>query len=97
MSYDRTEQDKVMRIFADLLWSATADGGRKRARGEKPPWWKDPSHKEHIKNHERRYEAGERVDPDSKQHPGVHIAWRWLAIAYQETYGCKDPDEVEIR
>jgi len=34
------------------------------------------------------------MDPDSRAHPLVHLAWRALAIAYQETEGRVDPDDL---
>lgn len=91
MSYDPTEQDVLAKVFADMLKSATGDGGVKRARGEKPPWWHDPAHEAAIFSHLNKWKHGEKVDKDSGVHPLVHLAWRALAIAYQETYGQEDP------
>jgi hypothetical protein len=89
--YDSSEQDLLMEVFAQLLRSATKDGGAKRARGEKPPWWRDPSHEAAIFSHLNKWKHGEFADKDSGAHPFVHLAWRALAIAYQETYGKRDP------
>lgn len=87
MSYDPTEQEILLTAFVTLLRSVTRDGGRKRAKGEKPPWWQDPSHEPAIWSHINKWKHGEKVDPDSGAHPLVHLAWRALAIAWQETYG----------
>lgn len=91
--YDASEQDVLIEEFIKLLRSATKDGGEKRARGMKPPWWNDPSHKAAVFSHFAKHERGERVDPDSGVHPYVHAAWRLLAISYQEMYGQIDPVE----
>lgn len=90
MAYDPTEQDVVLAIFIELLRSATKDGGRKRAAGIKPPWWGD-NHERAMGSHLGKWLNGELVDPDSGAHPLVHLAWRALAIAYQETQGKVDP------
>lgn len=95
MSYDPKEQDIILEVFASLLRSATSDGGVKRARGEKPPWWIDPAHEPAIYSHLNKWKHGERVDKDSGAHPLVHLAWRALAIAYQETYGQVPPCETD--
>lgn len=87
MTYDPTEQDKVIDVFSDMLRSATKDGGAKRAAGLKPPWWNDPSHEAAVFSHLNKWKHGETSDPDSGAHPLVHLAWRALAIAYQETAG----------
>jgi hypothetical protein len=80
------EQAEVLSEFAAMLGATSRDGGRKRAKGLKPSWKIDPSHRAAIFSHLNRYEHGERVDPDSGQHPFVHLAWRALAIAWQETH-----------
>ena len=85
--YDSKEQDVVLEVFAELLRTATADGGRKRAAGTKPPWWVDPSHRAAMWRHIDRWRNREMRDKDSGAHPLVHAAWRALAVAYQETYG----------
>ena len=84
-SYDATEQEVVMAAFAALLRSVTQDGGRKRAAGVKPPWYRDTSHEAAIFSHLNRWKHGEKVDPDSGVHPLVHLAWRALAIAAVES------------
>jgi hypothetical protein len=91
MAYDASEQDLLLRVFTELLRRVTQDGGNKRARGEKPPWWCDPSHEAAIFSHLSKWKHGERVDKDSGAHPLVHLAWRALAIAQQETVGYVDP------
>lgn len=80
------EQAEVLREFGRMLSAASGDGGRKRAAGLKPSWKVDPSHRAAIFSHLNKYEHGERVDRDSGQHPFVHLAWRALAIAWQETH-----------
>jgi hypothetical protein len=74
-----------------MLREPTKDGGNKRARGEKEPWWRDPEHEQRAQNHINRWNEGERKDRDSGVHPLIHAAWRMLAIAYQESYGKVDP------
>jgi hypothetical protein len=91
--YDPSEQDLLMHCFMEMLWAATGDGGKKRAAGTKPPWWRDPGHGAAFDRHFQRWaEEGEKTDKDSGAHPLVHAAWRALAIAYQETYGKVDPE-----
>lgn len=85
------ETDLLMHVFCQMLWGPTDDGKEKRDRGEKPPWWRDPSHDAAIQSHYIKWKAGETVDKDSGEHPLVHAAWRCLAIAYQETFGEVDP------
>ena len=89
--YDPSEQDVLSRVFTDMLRGVTKDGGTKRARGEKPGWYADPSHEAAIYSHLNKWKHGEVVDADSGAHPLIHLAWRALAIAYQETYGKRDP------
>lgn len=91
-----TEQSTVLDVFKEMLKAATGDGGRKRAAGFKPPWWRDLAHEPAIFSHLNKWKHGERVDHDSGAHPLVHLAWRALAIAYQESYGLVDP-EVHTR
>ncbi len=98
--YDASEQDAILETFSDMLATVTRDGGRKRAAGTKPPWWRDDSHAAASRRHGARWELGEKVDPDSGAHPLVHRAWRDLAIAYQETVGqvppASDDDGAEL-
>ena len=89
--YDSSEQDVIALVFSEMLRSVTKDGGRKRARGEKTPWWRDGAHEAAVFSHLSKWKHGVRTDPDSGVHPLVHLAWRALAIAYQETYGLNDP------
>jgi hypothetical protein len=92
--YDPSEQDVVIETFAAMLRAATKDGGKKRAAGTKPPWWRDGGHRKAFWSHIYKYEGlGERHDKDSGAHPYIHAAWRLLAMAYQETHGQVDPAE----
>jgi hypothetical protein len=94
MAYDASEQAVLLRKFNAMLQSVTKDGGRKRAAGLKPPWWRDNNHFAAIFSHLNEYVHGRCVDKDSGTHPFVHLAWRALAIAYQEMYGQVDPAEL---
>jgi len=78
------EQAEVLREFGRMLAATSRDGGRKRAAGLKPSWKVDPSHEAAIFSHLNKWKHGERRDPESGQHPLVHMAWRALAIAWQE-------------
>lgn len=91
MSYDASEQDVIAAEFNKMLRSCTKDGGKKRLAGEKLPWWCDPTHEAAIFSHLNKWKHGELVDADSGAHPLVHLAWRALAIAYQETHGLVEP------
>jgi hypothetical protein len=92
--YDASEQDVLIGAFVTMLRSVTKDGGRKRAAGLKPPWWRDPDHEKAIWSHVNKWKHGEKVDKDSGVHPLVHLAWRALAIAWQETQGQVDPAAI---
>ena len=97
MAYDSNEQVLIRETFSKMLATATGDGGAKRLRGEKPPWWRDPSHEAAMWSHVNKWKHGEKSDKDSGAHPLVHLAWRALAIAYQETYGEVPPaDDAAI-
>ena len=85
------EVDLLMEEFEQMLRAVSGDGGNKRRAGTKPPWWMDASHEAAIFSHLNKWKHGELQDKDSGQHPLVHMAWRALAIAYQEVYGMKDP------
>jgi len=83
-SYDPSEQGEILDLFREMLAAVIADGGRKRNRGEKPSWKVDLSHEAAIFSHLNRWKHGEKEDPDSGQHPLVHLACRALMIAWQE-------------
>ena len=83
--YDESEQHQILKIFTKMLSAVTADGGRKRAAGEKPSWKVDPSHEAAIFSHISAWKHGVKADEDSGQHPLVNGAWRMLAVAWQET------------
>ena len=87
------EQQVLMREFSDMLWLATRDGAGKRSAGLKEPWWRDDEHEAAIFSHLSKWKHGELVDDHSGAHPLVHLAWRALAIAYQETHGKTEPTE----
>src|SRR5437899_9988115 len=89
--YDASEQGYITAIFSLMLKSATVDGGAKRLAGTKPPWWRDDGHEAAIFSHLDKWKHGVKKDDHSGAHPLVHMAWRALAIAYQETYGLVDP------
>jgi hypothetical protein len=90
-AYDASEQKLLLEVFSSMLDAATKDGGAKRVAGIKPPWWRDPDHEPAIFSHLNKWKHGEIVDKDSGAHPLVHLAWRALAIAYQETKGQVEP------
>ena len=87
LTYDSQEQKVVLEVFLGLLAEVTKDGGQKRARGEKPPWYKDGSHWPALWRHLDAWQNDEGLDPDSKVSTLVHLAWRCLAIAWIETQG----------
>lgn len=87
------ERQTVLDTFVSMLAQVTGDGSKKRQSGEKPPWWKDDSHEAAIFSHLNKWKHGEKVDKDSGAHPLVHLGWRCLAIAFQETHGKIDPEE----
>jgi len=95
MAYDPKEQQVISEVFLEMLQSVTKDGGRKRAAGTKPPWWRDDSHEAAIFSHLDKWKHGVHKDPDSGAHPLINLAWRALAIAYRETYGSVDPQSNE--
>lgn len=96
-TYNQAEQQAILAVFSRMLQAATADGGRKRVAGLKPPWYRDSAHEAAIFSHLNKWKHGEKRDPDSGHHPLVHLAWRALAIAYQETYGTQPPNGLEDR
>lgn len=81
----QAEREDVLARFEQELRKATGDGSRKRQAGEKPPWYRDPSHEGAVFSHITKWKRGETVDPDSGAHPLVHAAWRLLAIACQDS------------
>ena len=81
----RSEQHDLLERFLTELAKPTQDGANKRNRNEKPPWYVDPDHHRAAFSHYTKYLKGELVDEDSGSHPLVHMAWRLLAIACQET------------
>ena len=85
-TYDPREQDEVAEEFAKLLLLPTKDGAVKRAKGEKVSWKIDDTHMEHFYNHLNAWEQGSLEDKDSGAHPLVHLAWRALAVAWQDMY-----------
>lgn len=79
------EASEILSEFAKLLAGPTNDGQEKRRHG-KPLWKVDSSHLDAMHRHLHRYDMGERVDEHSGSHPLVHVAWRALAVAWQETH-----------
>lgn len=79
------ERADIIHRFTEELLKVTGDGSRKRQAGEKPPWYEDDSHMGAVFSHLTKWYRGEMVDADSGAHPLVHAAWRFLAIACQET------------
>ena len=90
-AYDPAEQDRLLAEFHAMLASVARDGGRKRARGGKPPWWRDNTHLAAIFSHLNAWFHGVRVDEDSGVHPFIHLAFRALAIAWQDMHGRMPP------
>lgn len=84
------EQREVLAIFTEMLRGPTADGGTKRARGEKVIWKEDTTHEDAAWRHHCRKLAGNIYDEDSGYHAYIHEAWRLLAVAYQE--GWRNPN-----
>lgn len=87
IAYDASEQDILIAIFTNMLRTVTIDGGKKRAAKTKLPWWQDDTHPAAMVSHILKWMRDELRDPDSGAHPLVHLAWRALAQAYQETHG----------
>jgi len=80
-----TEQAEVLGLFMDMLKGPTGDGAVKRERGDKPCWKIDTTHEAAIFSHLNKWKHGEKHDATSGAHPLVHLAWRALAIAWQES------------
>jgi hypothetical protein len=79
------ETDHILDTFRALLAVPTGDGKNKRDAGTKVHWTIDQTHKDAMLRHLGRWWNGEREDADSGAHPLVHLAWRALAVAWQET------------
>lgn len=96
------EPEEVLDIFREMLRAATGDGAKKRQAGEKPSWKIDAGHETALFHHLWAWKNAEMVDPDSGAHPLVHLAWRALAIAYQEGQGTvythkhRKPPKVDV-
>lgn len=91
------EQQEVLQAFADMLATVSRDGGKKRAAGLKPSWKIDTSHEAALFSHLNKWKHGEKLDDHSWQHPLVHLAWRALAIAWQETESANSaPKECKV-
>lgn len=95
-----SEQNEVLGQFLDMLGGPTGDGGAKRGAGLKPSWKVDQSHYDAAVRHFHRWINGEREDKDSGVHPLIHMAWRLLAIAWQEDEAAgkhpADPPHADI-
>lgn len=90
MAYDPAEQDEIVEAFIALLNNATQDGAVKRMAGKKPGW-KIDAHDDAMLRHLARYWLDPKgTDEDSGAHHLVAVAWRALAIAWQDTH----PEEV---
>lgn len=90
------EQLEVIDVFATMLVAVTSDGGKKRAAKLKPSWKIDTSHRAAVFSHLNKREHGELKDPDSGMHPYVHLAWRALAIAWQESHSIPRKEWVSL-
>jgi hypothetical protein len=77
----RFEQEDLLSRFVDELSKVTADGGRKRAKGKKSPWYIDDEHEGAFFRHIAAVKSGELMDSDSGAHHYIHAAWRLLALA----------------
>jgi len=91
MSVPHNEVDVLLDVFMEMLRHPSGDGRKKRKAGDKPPWWRDDSHEAAMFSHISKWKHGEKIDKDSGTHPLVHLAWRSLAVAYQEMNGQVDP------
>lgn len=86
-TYDPSEQDEIEQAFLELLRSATKDGANKRKAGVKVPWKIDNTHRGALERHWARYVLDPNgKDEDSEAHHLVAVAWRALAIAWQDTH-----------
>ena len=80
------EQEAVTALFADMLSKCSVDGGKKLAAGTKVSGKIDKSHEAALFSHLNKWKHGKKYDKDSGAHPLVHLAWRALAIAWQERH-----------
>lgn len=81
------EQAEIEMEFTKLLRSATLDGATKRRAGQKVPWKVDPSHRDAMLRHFGRY----LLDPHGRDNDSgaphlVAVAWRGLALSWQELH-----------
>lgn len=90
------ETDEILRIFTDMLRGPTGDGKAKRDAGMKVHWTIDNTHEGAMLRHLGRYWNGERKDADSGGHPLVHLAWRALAVAWQEMHAGEIPGQAQF-
>ncbi len=88
-TYDEKEQLAITQIFADMLDACTRDGGNKRKAGKKVDWRVDREHEAGLFSHLNKWKHGELFDAESGAHTLTHLAWRALAIAYQESHNPK--------
>ena len=79
------EREDVLARFLAELSVPTGDGSVKRQNNDKLPWYIDPTHEVALFSHLYKWKKGDMHDADSGAHPLVHLAWRALAIACQET------------
>lgn len=86
------ETEEILDTFRAMLAAPTGDGKTKRAAGLKVHWTIDTTHEDAMLRHLGRWWNGEKVDRDSGAHPLVHLAWRALAVAYQETHRATRPE-----
>lgn len=82
--FDQAGLEFLQEANALLAWP-TVEGAKKRTGTDRPVWQEDPDHYAAMRRHLARYDAGEKFDADSGCHALVHVAWRCLALAYQET------------
>jgi hypothetical protein len=94
--YDPKEQDEAVEALTQVIRTVLKDGGRKRAAGTKPPWWKDDSHERALFSHLYKvFGLKETMDKDSGADGLAHLGVRALMLAYQRTHGKVDPKERE--
>ena len=90
------ETDEILRIFGEMLAAPTGDGKGKRDAGLKAHWTVDTTHKDAMLRHLGRWWNGEKVDADSGAHPLIHLAWRALAVAWQEQHAGEIPGQAQF-